>query len=588
MPGTDPTHIAGYRIVRTIGRGGMSTVYLAQHLHLNRQVALKVLDPELADAGTFRERFARESQIVAELEHPHIVPVYDAGEADGLLYMVMRYVENRDLRSLLPPGATLPHQRVRTLVEQVAGALEVAHDAGLVHRDIKPANVLASTDRLGRDHFYLSDFGITKRTDGPPLTATGQVLGSADFIAPEQISGRPLDRRTDVYALGVLVYRCLTGHLPFERDHEVAVLLAHAREVPQPASSVRPELTPAIDAVLARVLSKDPADRPATAQEFSDELKVALDAPAPVPAPPADTPTRATTPPSEVTSSEVAPTDPTTVSPPPTDPPETGSSRSGETAAVPPPAPEPAADEPLDRESPIASAPAGAGAAPDTPSDEAPADAIPTDGDTATGPEAAGAAAGPVAEDTTTEEAAPLEEPPAGPQPTGSTSAEQTTAVPSEVTEAPPARPSGQEQVVVTAVHPGTPGSTDAGGTGRPSPRPRTTPAAAPEPAGRKPAAEPATTRHDTGTEPPTAPTGQPGQTGRPRTLVIGSPGQPVPIPVPEASPDAPTTRTPAPDPPTRPVARDRRAERRWAILLGLLSLLLILATVAVALLGAR
>ncbi|MBW0100753.1 serine/threonine protein kinase, partial [Pseudonocardia sp. KRD-184] len=261
MPGTDPTHIAGYRIVRTIGRGGMSTVYLAQHLHLNRQVALKVLDPELADAGTFRERFARESQIVAELEHPHIVPVYDAGEADGLLYMVMRYVENRDLRSLLPPGATLPHERVRTLVQQVAGALEVAHDAGLVHRDIKPANVLASTDRLGRDHFYLSDFGITKRTDGPPLTATGQVLGSADFIAPEQISGRPLDRRTDVYALGVLVYRCLTGHLPFERDHEVAVLLAHAREVPQPASSVRPELTPVIDAVLARVLSKDPGDR---------------------------------------------------------------------------------------------------------------------------------------------------------------------------------------------------------------------------------------------------------------------------------------------------------------------------------------
>ncbi|MBW0119517.1 serine/threonine-protein kinase, partial [Pseudonocardia abyssalis] len=283
----DPTQIAGYRLIRRIGRGGMSTVYLAEHVHLHRHVALKVLDPEFASNPTFRTRFARESQIVAELEHPHIVPVYDAGEADGLLFLVMRYVEQGDLRDLLAAGDPLHHDRLRVLVDQLAGALGVAHDAGLVHRDIKPANVLSATGARGGDHFYLSDFGITKRaTSGPPLTATGQVLGSVDFIAPEQIAGRPLDRRTDVYAFGGLVYQCLTGHLPFERDHELAVLLAHVREDPLPPSTHRPELPPEVDAVLARVLSKDPDARPATARDFADELVAALNAkPGPAPRP---------------------------------------------------------------------------------------------------------------------------------------------------------------------------------------------------------------------------------------------------------------------------------------------------------------
>ncbi|GAA3241423.1 hypothetical protein GCM10017691_44600 [Pseudonocardia petroleophila] len=289
----DPTRIAGYRVIRRIGRGGMSTVYLAEHLHLHRRVALKVLDPEFASTPTFRTRFARESQIVAELEHPHIVPVYDAGEADGLLFLVMRFVEQGDLRDLLAAGEPLHHDRLRVLVDQLAGALGVAHDAGLVHRDIKPANVLFSTGPRGGDHYYLSDFGITKRaTAGPPLTATGQVLGSVDFIAPEQIAGRPLDRRTDVYAFGGLVYQCLTGHLPFERDHELAVLLAHVREDPLPPSTHRPELSPAVDAVLARVLAKDPDARPDTARDFADELVAALDAaPLPAPAPTAPAPT---------------------------------------------------------------------------------------------------------------------------------------------------------------------------------------------------------------------------------------------------------------------------------------------------------
>lgn len=291
MSAADPTQVAGYRVIKRIGRGGMSTVYLAEHIHLHRRVALKVLDPELAANPTFRTRFARESQIVAELEHPHIVPIFDAGESDGLLYLVMRYVENRDLRELLAEGEPLPHSQVRVLVEQLAGALGVAHDAGLVHRDIKPANVLFATDGHG-DHFYLSDFGITKRAaSGPNLTATGQVLGSVDFIAPEQIAGGPIDRRTDVYALGGLVYECLTGHVPFERDHELAVLLAHVREEPRPPSSIRPELTPAVDAALARALAKDPDSRPDTAQDFADELVAALatgSGPRPRPAPVGD------------------------------------------------------------------------------------------------------------------------------------------------------------------------------------------------------------------------------------------------------------------------------------------------------------
>jgi tRNA A-37 threonylcarbamoyl transferase component Bud32 len=262
------TMVAAYRVEAVAGRGGMSVVYRARDERLGRDVALKLLAPELTDDEQFRKRFLRESQIAASLHHPNIVPVYAAGEAEGLLYLAMRFVEGADLRALLRRESTLEPARALALLGQVASALDTAHSHGLVHRDVKPANILldgASLDETA----YLADFGLTK-TDASRAgaTATGQLVGTLDYVAPEQIRGQTLDGRADVYSLACVLYECLTGRPPFAHASDVAVLYAHLHDAPPPASELRPGLPRAIDVSLARALAKQPDERPSSAGEL--------------------------------------------------------------------------------------------------------------------------------------------------------------------------------------------------------------------------------------------------------------------------------------------------------------------------------
>lgn len=260
------TRIAGYRIRSVLGRGGMGVVYLAEHEGLKRNVALKVLMPQFATDPRFRERFVLESQLAANLEHPHVVPIYEAGEADGVLFIAMRHVDGIDLRKLLLEGPLEP-DRALAILRQVADALDAAHERGLVHRDVKPGNVLLA--RRGpepHDEAYLSDFGLTKRTSSlSGLSGTGEFIGTLDYAAPEQFEGGPLDARTDVYSLGAVLFECLTGRAPFPRPNEAAVMYAHMMEPPPTVTAERPELPEPIDEVVRRAMAKDPADRHATA-----------------------------------------------------------------------------------------------------------------------------------------------------------------------------------------------------------------------------------------------------------------------------------------------------------------------------------
>jgi streptogramin lyase/tRNA A-37 threonylcarbamoyl transferase component Bud32 len=267
------TELAGYRIDRVIGRGGMSVVYLAEHARLERRVALKLLAPELADSERFRDRFLRESRLAASIDHPNIVPIYDADEADGTLFIAMRYVEGSDLKEVIRSEGRIDLPRTSAIVGQVASALDAAHALDLVHRDVKPSNVLLTPD----DHVYVSDFGLTKRAlSVSGLTATGQLVGTIDYVAPEHIKGDPIDRRADVYSLGCMVVECLTGHAPYPRDLEVGVLWAHVEEEPPKITEERPELPPEIDGVVAAAMAKDPDARTATAGEVAAGLRSAL------------------------------------------------------------------------------------------------------------------------------------------------------------------------------------------------------------------------------------------------------------------------------------------------------------------------
>ncbi len=264
---------AGYRLEQLIARGGMGVVYSATHLRLSRRVALKLLAPELAEDADFRERFLNEARLAAGLEHPHVVPVYDAGEEEGVLFLAMRYLGGGDLRQLLQSQGRLSLERTLTIVEQVAGALDAAHELGLVHRDVKPANILFSERR---EIAYLSDFGVAKRQSSKGLTRTGSFLGSVDYCAPEQIESAVVDGRADVYALGGVLYHCLTGQPPYVRETEVAVLTAHLRDPPPALSRVRPDLPPALDGVLVTAMAKYPQVRYATAGAFAQALRQAL------------------------------------------------------------------------------------------------------------------------------------------------------------------------------------------------------------------------------------------------------------------------------------------------------------------------
>jgi serine/threonine protein kinase len=288
-PGTE---IAGYRITSLIGRGGMAVVYCAKDMRLGRKVALKLLSPQLADNEQFRQRFIRESQLAASLDHPNIIPIYEAGQADGQLFIAMRYVQGSDVKALMAQqGGQLPVEWVVQLFSQIGDALDAAHRAGLVHRDVKPANVLVAAGEHTRpthgDHAYLTDFGVTKRTSemSGGLTGTGNFLGTVDYVSPEQIQGKPVAPTTDIYALGCMLYECLTGRLPYRRDDDAALLWAHLVEPPPAVTATRPELPVAVDAVVARAMAKDPAERYQSCAELVDELELALGVPAPVSSP---------------------------------------------------------------------------------------------------------------------------------------------------------------------------------------------------------------------------------------------------------------------------------------------------------------
>jgi YVTN family beta-propeller protein len=262
------SELLGYRIEARIGRGGMSVVYRAEDLRLKRKVALKLLAPELAEDERFRERFLRESELAASLDHPHIVPIYDAGEHQGQLYIAMRYVEGSDLKRLLKEKGALEPRQAISLLEELADALDAAHARGLVHRDVKPSNALLD----GSGHLYLSDFGLTKSaSDRSALTMTGRIVGTVDYAAPEQIEGKPVDGRADVYSLGCLLYECLAGEVPFPRDSELAVLWAHVNEPPPklPAYS-------ALEPVIAKALAKDPQERYASCAELVEAARETL------------------------------------------------------------------------------------------------------------------------------------------------------------------------------------------------------------------------------------------------------------------------------------------------------------------------
>jgi len=269
------TEIAGFRIESVLGRGGMSVVYLAEQVRLSRKVALKVLAEQIVELDeTFRERFLQESQLVAQLDHPNIIPIYDAGEdrEENCLYIAMRYVDGRDLERMLQSDGPLSLGRTLFILEQVASALDLAHANGLVHRDIKPANVLLLEQS---DRIYLTDFGVAKPTTSAGLTRTGLFIGTPDYSAPEQIEGRPVDVRTDVYALGGVLYACLTGTAPYAKDTEVAVLQAHLLEPPPRLAEARADLPRALDGVIATAMAKAPQDRYGSAGELISAARAA-------------------------------------------------------------------------------------------------------------------------------------------------------------------------------------------------------------------------------------------------------------------------------------------------------------------------
>lgn len=271
--------VAGYRLEERIGRGGMAVVFKAVDQRLGRPVALKILSPGLTADNAFRLRFINESRAAAAVEHPHIIPVYEAGEAAGMLFIAMRYVPGGDARSLLRRIGPLSPDRAWGITTQVAAALDAAHARGLVHRDVKPANMLldASSGRAGAvGHVYLTDFGISKQAQSAGLTVTGQIVGTLDYAAPEQIEGRDVDGQTDLYSLACSAFELLGGTPPFRRSQGPALIYAHMSAPPPPVTASRPDLPAAVDRVIAKAMAKVAAERYASCAQFAADLGRAL------------------------------------------------------------------------------------------------------------------------------------------------------------------------------------------------------------------------------------------------------------------------------------------------------------------------
>ena len=267
--------VAGYRISRLIGRGATGAVYLAEDGE-GREVALKLLIPELAHDARFRERFLREAQIAAGLDEPHIVPTVATGEHDGTLYLAMAYIDGRDLREILKEDGPLETERAVDLVGQVASALDAAHALGLIHRDVKPGNVLVAQTAAG-EHAYLCDFGLAKHVSSVnSLTGERAFVGTIAYISPEQIEGGAIDARADIYSLGCVLFECLTGEAPFARESELATVYAHINEPPPRATDVQADLPAGFDDVLAKALAKAPGDRYASCADLATASSAAM------------------------------------------------------------------------------------------------------------------------------------------------------------------------------------------------------------------------------------------------------------------------------------------------------------------------
>ena len=252
---------AGHRLDAVAGRGGMGVVYKATHLALDRVVALKLIAPEISGDEQFRERFKQESMTAAALDHPNVVPIYDAGEEHGQLYVTMRYVPGTDLRAVIEQNGALPPAEAATVISQIGGALDAAHERGLVHRDVKPGNILIE-DRGGSRHAFLTDFGLTKHAAAESgMTKTGMFVGTLDYIAPEQLQGQAVDARTDVYSLACVLYQAVTGQVPYPRDSEPSKMWAHMGEDPPKVRRVRADIPDAFEEVIERGMAKKPEDR---------------------------------------------------------------------------------------------------------------------------------------------------------------------------------------------------------------------------------------------------------------------------------------------------------------------------------------
>lgn len=271
--------VGGYRVIKVLGAGGMGTVYLAQNPSLPRRDALKVLSGDLSTDPEFRGRFEREANLAAGLDHPNIVAVYNRGDEDGQLWIAMQYVDGTDASAEVAKGPNaMPPQRALRIIGEVGKGLDYAHRRGLLHRDIKPANfMIAAAEEGDEERVLLTDFGVAKSTDdGQDLTATGNFMATVAYAPPEQLMGSTLDHRADIYSLGCSLYKLLTGQNPYPATVPAMVMMGHLHEPPPRPTAVRPDLPPAIDRVIAKVMAKDPNDRYNTCREFIQDAHSAL------------------------------------------------------------------------------------------------------------------------------------------------------------------------------------------------------------------------------------------------------------------------------------------------------------------------
>jgi serine/threonine protein kinase len=264
-----------YRIITQIGKGGMANVYKAYQPSVDRYVAIKVLPSQLAESQEFATRFHQEARIIAKLEHPHILPVFDYGESDGVAYFVMRYLEAGTLRDKMEAGRPLPLNDIDRIFTQLAEALSYAHSFGIIHRDLKPANALIDS----HGNIFLTDFGIAKLMESasPRLTQTDAIMGTPAYISPEQAQSQPVDQRSDIYSLGIILYEMVTGRVPFVADTPLAVLFKHISDPLPLPSLVKPDIPAPIEKVILKALAKEPKDRFSTADEFVAAWKRALE-----------------------------------------------------------------------------------------------------------------------------------------------------------------------------------------------------------------------------------------------------------------------------------------------------------------------